>query len=794
MRNTSAGVDIEVDGTQDSLDLFARKIAKESPPLARIDEIFVTSIEPDGFSQFEIIHSEPIAGAFQPISPDVCVCADCLRELYDPADRRYRYPFINCTNCGPRFTIIEDIPYDRPFTTMSPFEMCSLCAAEYQDPSDRRFHAQPVACPDCGPQVWLEIIPERTVAGQPDPASGRRFSTPGRRRLRGHEAMQEARALLANGQVIAAKGLGGFHLACDATDRESVNRLRERKLRVDKPFAVMILDLDTIRKHCLVSDSEESLLKSRERPVVILKRRSESSIVSGVAPGQDTVGVMLPYTPLHYLLLEKDFNSPDALVMTSGNLSEEPIATKNEEARRRLSRLADAFLFHDRDIRTRCDDSVVRVFERDERHHKTARIQPTTGIENQADKNRGLAIRDQSPGPGPQSLFYPLRRSRGYAPYPVKVPWNSPPLLATGAELKNAFCLAKGRHAFMSHHIGDLENYETLMAFEDGINHLERLFRVKPEALAFDLHPDYLASRYAQARAADENIPLVGVQHHHAHIAACMAEHQLAADQPVIGISFDGTGYGDDGAIWGGEILIANYNDYQRVFHLEYVPLPGGDKAIREPWRMALAWLDKAGVDWTEDLHPVAFMSESEKRNVALDALHHQLRTGLNAPPTSSMGRLFDAVSSIAGVRQRVNYEAQAAVEFEALVDPSIYERYPLELSGDIIHPEPMIEALISDLRGNVPISTIASRFHNGVAEMVGRACVYLRGLHQIPGVVLSGGVWQNMTLLRKTVSLLEAEGFTCYLHEDVPANDGGLALGQAAIAHHRLADSASGR
>ena len=728
VRNTSAGVDISVDGTRDSLECFLRALRDETPPLARIDEFQVIQKQPNGFSSFEIVHSQAIPEAFQPISPDVSICPDCLRELFDPNDRRYRYPFINCTNCGPRFTIIQDIPYDRPKTTMAPFEMCPACAAEYHDPLDRRFHAQPVACPDCGPQVWLE------TDGSPE--------------QKAENAILETRLLLAQGKIVAVKGLGGFHLACDATNLEAVSELRHRKLRVDKPFALMLPDLETVEKHCALKDTERELLLSRERPIVILEKRPNSPIVAEVAPGQSTLGVMLPYTPLHYLLLERQPGYPEALVMTSGNLSEEPIATDNSEARERLASLADAFLMHNREIHTRCDDSVMRV------------LNPS-----QISSNRH------------HTSMYPLRRARGYAPFPIRLPWKLTSILATGAELKNTFCLTRDHYAFLSHHIGDLENYETLRSFEEGVVHFERLFRVKPEAIAYDLHPNYLSTRYGLTRAEREGLPAVGVQHHHAHIAACMAENGFEGNKPVIGVAFDGTGYGDDGAIWGGEILLSDYAQYQRVYHLAYVPLPGGDKAIREPWRMALAWLEHAGLEWAEDLPPV------RQDPLELSVLRHQLQSGLNAPPTSSMGRLFDAISALAGVRQQVNYEAQAAIELEALADPDEVGVYPLEISDEVIDPTPLIQAAVMDLRRGLPVGKIAARFHNGLAGMVLQVCQRLRAHFGVTEVVLSGGVWQNMTLLTRAEALLGRAGFAVYVHRQVPANDGGLALGQAIIA-----------
>jgi hydrogenase maturation protein HypF len=603
-------------------------------------------------------------------------------------------------------------------------------------------------------------------------------------------AIQEAINLLSTGQILAIKGLGGFHLACNAKNQEAVAELRRRKLRVDKPFALMMPDIDTIETHCYVSPLERNLLLSRERPIVILKRKTSSDIVQHVAPQQETLGVMLPYTPLHYLLFPNHFNQShnseilvgaplmDALVMTSGNLSEEPIAASNSEARERLLDLADAFLMHNRPIRTRCDDSVIRVYTGS----------PITD-KSFAEKSNGI---------------YPLRRSRGYVPYPVYLPWRAPSLLATGAELKNTFCITRERYAFLSHHIGDLENYETLQSFEDGIEHLESLFRIKPEAIAYDTHPNYLASRYALERADLENIQAIPVQHHHAHIASCMVENNLPAGNPVIGVSFDGTGYGDDGAIWGGEFLLADYRSYIRYAHLAYIPLPGGDLAIRTPARVALAYLWRYDLDWDDKLPPVHALSDKE-----LAALQAQLKHNINTPPTSSMGRLFDAVAALAGVRQAVNYEAQAAIEFEAIIDQGLStleenQYYPFDIRFNqtpspkshqralppptmIIHAEPLLQALIKDLKEDTPVNLIASRFHNGVAEMVRQVCNLMRDHFDTGMVALSGGVWQNMVLLNKTIALLKEDGFQVIIHAQVPANDGGIALGQAAIAIHHL-------
>jgi len=743
VRNTSAGVDIEVDGDKDILDSFLKALRDEAPPLSRIDELTASFVPASGFSAFDIIHSESIPSAFQPISPDVSICDDCLREMLDPNDRRYRYPFINCTNCGPRFTIIQDIPYDRPKTTMAPFAMCTDCEREYKDPLNRRFHAQPVACPVCGPQVTFERLNVQTLASS-------------------DEAITETQNALLKGEILAIKGLGGFHLACDATNAKSVSELRQRKLRVDKPFALMMPDVETIEQHCFVSEAERELLTSSARPIVLLKRKPESNITEEIAPKQDWIGVMLPYTPLHHLLFTV---SMPPLVMTSGNLSEEPIATDNGEARTRLASLADAFLMHNRDIHIRCDDSVVRVFS-----------EQSTVTSNQSTVKNKLITDNLS------LVTYPIRRSRGYSPFPVKLPFEAPQLLAAGSELKNTFCITNKNYAFLSHHIGDMENYETLKSYEQGVEHFERLFRVKPEAIAYDLHPNYLATRYALERAERENIPTIGVQHHHAHIAACMAEHGFDGSRPAIGVSFDGTGYGEDGAIWGGEFLVADYETYKRMFHLEYFPLPGGDAAVKKPARTALALLWSLGIDWDERLASVTEFSETERT-----LLRTQLEKKINTPLTSSIGRLFDAVSALAGVRQQVNYEGQAAIEFEALGDSTEEEKYVFELDQDQVQVRGVIHALIKDVMAGIPTSKISARFHNGLAEGVRMVVQRMSQETGIREVALSGGVWQNITLLRRTLSLLENDGFEVYIHREVPTNDGGLSLGQAMIAAGRL-------
>lgn len=725
VRNTTAGVDIQLDGSQDALQNFVQSLRVEAPPLSHIDEIQVKRSSVNGFKEFAIQESRDIAEAFQPISPDVAICSDCLRELFDPNDRHFRYPFVNCTNCGPRFTIIRDLPYDRPNTTMARFEMCPACAKEYTDPADRRYHAQPVSCPACGPRVWLEIGDE-VVNDQ-------------------EEALRRVRGLITAGEVVAIRGLGGFHLACDATNTEAVAKLRERKGRPDKPLALMMADLHAVTQHCAVDQSELEALRNSACPILLLQRRENSSIAVNVAPRQNTLGVMLPYTPLHYLLLEREQGIPDTWVMTSGNRREEPIITDNDEAKRVLGKIAPAFLMHNRPIHARCDDSVLRA-------------EPGTRI------------------------ITPIRRARGFAPVPVRLPWSTPPLFAAGAELKNTFCVTKDEYAFLSQHIGDLKNYETLHAYEDGIRQFEHLFRIKPEALAYDLHPDYLSTRYALQRAEREGIPALGVQHHHAHIAACMAENGLPADQPVIGLAFDGTGYGTDGSIWGGEVLVADYKSFRRAFHLNTVSMPGGDLAVQQPWRLALAWLHQLGIAWKGELPAV-----QAARQEGLLAVARQLETRTNTPITSSMGRLFDAVAALIGVRSEVTYEGQAAIELENLVDPEETGCYTFAITGETIDPWPVIRSILTDWRSEVPLRRIAARFHNGLADMALDLSLLLRSQEGIQDVALSGGVWQNMTLLAATRKRLEPAGFKVYAHRQVPANDGGIALGQAAIAYHTL-------
>jgi len=720
VRNTSSGVDIEVNGPPPGIETFLKKLQYFPPPLAIIDSFNVKDCPVNGFLQFEIISSQSSSRDFIPISADISICSDCREELFNPVDRRYRYPFINCTNCGPRFSIIQNIPYDRPFTTMARFDMCDACQEEYQNPSDRRFHAQPIACPKCGPQVSLATHEGKVISI-------------------GDEAIQISRGFLQNGKILAIKGLGGYHLACDATNPESINVLRSRKYRSDKPLALMAFDLLRIKKHCVVTEDEAALLESPACPIVILKPRDNTPFADLVSPYQKTLGFMLAYTPLHLLLLEPKIGYPEALVMTSGNLSEEPIAYRDDEAFIKLSRVADAFLVHNRPIHMRMDDSVVRSI-------------------------------NKSP--------YMLRRSRGYAPTPIRLGDEVPEILATGAELKNTFCLSKKNYAFISHHIGDLENYETYLSFSEGIRHFENLFRIKPETIVCDMHPDYLATRYARERVQKERVALLEVQHHHAHMAACLADNQYLNDEPVIGLIFDGSGYGPDHTIWGGEILVGDYQSYKRSYNLKYVCMPGGDLAVKNPSRMALSHLWHANIGWDPDFPIFRDIPDYE-----MNIIRIQIEKGINSPYTSSMGRLFDAVSAFLGIRPQVNYEGQAAIELEALANPDIQEFYEFSLFEGEIDPSPLWKNIVGDITDGIPISTISAKFHNSVVQLSLRVCKEIQLSQRIQTVALSGGVWQNVFLLEKTIRLLSQNGFDVLIHKNVPANDGGIALGQLMIA-----------
>ena len=728
VRNTSGSVEIEVEGEAESVDRFVSALTTEVPPVADIEEMNSVSRQPAGYAGFEIRDSHAEQGEYQLVSPDIATCSQCLEEVFSPGDRRYRYPFTNCTNCGPRFTIIEDIPYDRPRTTMRDFEMCPLCRREYHDPLDRRFHAQPNACPKCGPSLELTDSQGSAVPCE--------------------DAVQAAGLLLKEGKILAVKGLGGFLLACDATNEDTVGALRSRKRRPSKPLAVMMTSLEEVRRHCIVSSEEERLLSSPQCPIVLLRRKKRSSLCRQLAPGIKYLGVMLPYTPLHHLLL-REAGLP--LVMTSGNVSEEPIARDNQEALRRLSHIADYFLMHNRGIYSTYDDSVF-VVERGD----------------------------------PQ----PVRRARGYAPYPIALPFRARQVLACGAEEKNAFCLTRDRHAFLSQHIGDMENEETLEHFENTVDLYKRLFRIEPEIVAYDLHPEYLSTKYALELASrgGHDLRLVPVQHHHAHLVSCLVDNGVGED--AIGVVFDGTGYGTDGTIWGGEFLVGNWREFRRVGHLEPVPMPGGAVAIRRPYRMALGYLYALGDGQEASFEGLPLLSQTDPAE--LEAVRRQLEHGLNSPLTSSAGRLFDAVSALAGVRGIIDYEAQAAIELEMLapddVAASEASAYPFSIVDDawcsVVRLSELVAAVVDEVRAGVPAGRVSARFHRTVAQMIVEMCRILADRTGIRLVALSGGVFQNRLLSRLAVRDLEKEGFRVLTHRLVPCNDGGVSLGQAVIAN----------
>ena len=762
--NDSQGVTIEVEGTVEALDGFQRALREHAPPLARIDTIVTELIPPRHEHTFIITHSQAGVERHALISPDTATCDDCLCELFDPMDRRYGYPFINCTNCGPRFTIVQDVPYDRDKTTMRAFPMCPACQAEYEDPLNRRFHAQPNACQVCGPQVSL--LDWATCAGtgaiNRESCLGDRYPT-----VSNANPITAAAQWLAAGAILAIKGLGGYHLACDALNVQAVQRLRQKKHREARPFALMAPDLETIQRLCWVSEAEGKLLQSHRRPIVLLSQRQGMplQVAPDVAPAYNTLGIMLPYTPLHHLLLHAFAAAIEpgrmaVLVMTSGNLSDEPIAYRDDDAQARFASLAEGVLTHNRDIHMRCDDSVVRI--------------TCAG----------------------EQLF---RRSRGYAPEPISLSFDVPvPLLACGGHLKNTFCLGKGRRAFVSHHIGDLENLETLTSFREGIEHYQRLFDIYPEAVAYDLHPEYLATKYA----LDMDIPQkIGVQHHHAHIASVLAEHGLAG--PVIGVAADGTGYGTDGAVWGCEIMVADLLDFERLAHLTYVPLPGGEQAVRQPWRMAAVYLAQAYGDAFLELD-IPFVRQLDRSKWRI--LAQMVTKGINSPLTSSLGRLFDAVAALIGLRSEVLCEGQAAIELEMLArsdrgnealragDLQI-DVYPLAIGERTAGQQqtmtlqvvPVIHAIVSDIQQEVPLHLIALRFHRSIAELLALACCEAREQSGLNVVALSGGVFQNQLVLEQLMARLEEMAFWVYVNRRVPPNDGGISLGQLAVAAARL-------
>ncbi len=727
--NDTDGVIIELEGLAARIQAFLARLTAETPPLARIDSVSASDLALTGETAFRIVASEVLGRVATGIPADAATCADCLRELLDPADRRYRYPFLNCTNCGPRFTITRRIPYDRPQTSMAKFPMCPECQAEYDDPLDRRFHAQPNACWRCGPRVWLE-----SPDGNP---------------IRSADPVAETIERLLRGEIVAIKGIGGFHLSVNATSEEAVTRLRARKHRYGKPLAIMVRDLTAARALCELGPAEETLLQTPAHPIVLARARRDNGIAPSVAPGIPWLGVFLPYAPLQHLL----FADPRvrALVMTSANLSEEPIAIDNDEARARLAEIADAFLMHDREILQRCDDSVTAVVDSE-----------------------------------PQII----RRARGFVPLAVSLPFEAPPLLAAGGHLKNVFALARGRFAYQGQHIGDLENATSLEFFEESLQHLMHTFEIEPQAVVHDLHPGYLSTRWAKKWANDRGLRLIGVQHHHAHVAGCMAEHALTG--PVIGLALDGTGYGADGRIWGGEVLICSLDKSERFAHLDYVTMPGGDAAVREPWRMASGHLVAAGFDVADPaLLDLLGATEREARILA-----RMIERGVNTPLTSSCGRLFDAVAAVVLHRREVDYEAQAAIELEgAAVDLPVELRAPAEYQAELlggnwdrreplhIGVAPLWRAILADLAAGIQAPQIAALFHAALARAFIKAAGHARAATGIQQIALSGGCMHNRRLARLLRSGLEEDGFQVFQHREVSPGDGGLSYGQAAVA-----------
>jgi hydrogenase maturation protein HypF len=720
--NTAAGVQIHVEGPQKDIAAFLASIPTEAPPLAQIIDVDAVDVPTQGFQRFEIIASRDDSAKSALISPDVSICDDCLREMLSPRDRRFRYPFINCTNCGPRYTIIDDIPYDRPQTSMAPFPMCPRCQAEYDDPENRRFHAQPNACPVCGPHVQL-LDGNGRASDTKDPIS----------------AVVD---LLKQGRIVAIKGLGGFHLAVDAENEDAVRHLRQRKHREEKPLALMANDGDRVRRFAHLDDEETAVLTSPQRPILLLAKRSDHPLAPSVAPHNRYFGVMLPYAPLHYLLLEKAFT---ALVMTSANLSEEPIAIANQEAVERLAGIADAYLVHNRDIYLRCDDSIVR---------KTAGA----------------------------TRF--IRRARGYVPTPVFLDHTPPPVLACGAALKNTVCLTKEDRAFVSQHIGDLENLATYTAFQDTIAHLQRILDITPQAIACDLHPDYLSTRYATGR---NDLPVIQVQHHHAHIVSAMAENHL--DGEVIGLAFDGTGYGPDGTIWGGEVLLAGKSRYERAAYFQPLPMPGGAAAIKAPWRMAISYLYQAFGDRFQDLE-IPFMTTFDRKQANI--LVAMMQQTLNAPLTSSAGRLFDGIAALIGLRNNVAFEGQAAMELEMIAasESAGHYDYSWQASDGLrIATAPIIQGVVNDIQHGQSAARISRRFHTTLIRLFTDLCSHVRRQTDLNRVVFSGGTFQNAILLEELSQALTKEGFAVYSHRLVPPNDGGISLGQAVAAGAMLAN-----
>jgi hydrogenase maturation protein HypF len=743
--NDQAGVVCEVEGDAEAIDTFVRRLTCDAPALAVVESVTTASLPLSGVAGFRIAASTEdgtSVGSVALVPADTATCHECLHEMRDPADRRYRYPFVACTFCGPRFTIVTGVPYDRPFTTMARFTLCRRCRREYDDPGDRRFHAQPTACPECGPTLsWRDA--EREAPS-----------------VTGDAALAAAVRALREGRIVAVKGIGGYHLACDARRPEAVGRLRARKRRSDKPFALLAADMSVVAGLVVVDEAIEQTLRGGAAPIVLaparLDRPEVVAIRDAVAPRQSTLGLMLPPSGLHHLLLGAHPDEPgvalDLLVLTSANLADEPICSENDEAEQRLAGVADAWLHHDRPIHLACDDSVVRVV-----------------------------------GPAPRAQMQPVRRSRGYAPLPVRLPVDAPPLLAVGAEMKATVCLAQGRRAWLSQHLGDVASLPALALLRRTVDVLSAQSRVHPQVVVADMHPGYLSRRWATEHAQSIGARLVSVQHHHAHLAALLAEHERPPDEAVLGVTFDGTGYGDDASIWGGEFLLGSYSGAARVAHLRPVSLPGGDAAVRHPARVALAHLDAAGVAWHDELPSVQALDSGERRLLA-----SMLRAGTGCVPTTSMGRLFDAVASLVGVCQQSGYEGQAAIELEAALvaggaagaDAPSYRFDLVEKDGVVlVDPAPGLSSAVRDVLDGVPSAEASRRFHTGAALMVRDVARTVRDSHGVAAVGLTGGVFQNATMTMDCRRLLEADGFEVLVHRRVPPNDGGLALGQAMVA-----------
>lgn len=747
VKNTTVGVIIEVEGNKRNLREFYDEITIRKPPPAQIKEKKIVYQTPRGSRSFIIKESASHQRKEVLISPDIAFCQKCLKELKDNSDRRHKYPFINCTNCGPRFTIIKDLPYDRPLTTMKKFRMCPICQKEYKDISRRRYHAEPNACPRCGPEI--KLVKSRKF-GRESVGS----TTRSEYYLKGLEALEATVQLLKKGNIVAIKGLGGFHFACDATNSVAVKTLRKRKGRPYKPFAIMVSDIETAKKYCLVSQKEEELLLAWQKPIIILKKRKDSRISDLVAPNNNCLGVMLPYTPLHDLLFHSSSSSPSALVMTSGNLSDQPIEVSNQEAIDNLSHITDYFLMHNRDIYNRCDDSIVEIFSGD----------PVL-----------------------------IRRARSYVPSPVELDSPVESILACGAELKNTFCLTKKNYAFVSQYIGDLKDYKTLHYYEKMVGRFEKLFGISPKIIAHDLHPDYLSTQYAlNITRRRPKIMRIPVQHHHAHIVSCLVENGVRGK--VIGVAFDGIGYGPDGNVWGGEFLVADCRDFRRIGQLKYLPLPGGDRAVEEPWRMAVSLL----VEAFGQRIPCIDFTERWKKKVPI--ILGMIKKKINSPLTSSMGRFFDGVSSLLGICDVNTYEGQAAMELESVAEDLSASsgnlltqnyRYGIrEKEGTfMVEPGSIVKGIVADLQRSVPTSVVAAKFHNSIADIIKDVSLKIKERIGLRRVAFSGGVFQNRLLLGLALRKLTEQGFICYYQRKVPPNDGGISLGQAIVADEIVKD-----